>query len=435
MRLPDAESLYDLLVEDEDARVCRELDDDACREVPGNFFLQLAASGLTKLGDQLINPKTTLAWILSAAAAPVWMIGWLVPIRESGSLLPQLVIAAFVRSRPIRKWVWVVGSFLQGIAVLAMAFAVATLSGAAAGWCVLGALTLFSLARGLCSVAGKDVMGKTVPKTRRGRLGGLASSISGLVAIAGSLAMLTIDSSDVMVLATLLAIAGGCWFLACVFYARVVEFPGETDGGANALGEALASVSLLRDDAPFRRFVLARSLLLVSALTGPYIVLMARDSGLEQTAGLPLFIIAAGLASFLSSPFWGRFSDRSSRMTMVIAASFSTLIAGCALLWNRLGGGSAGVWPYLGLFLLLAIAHSGVRLGRKTYVVDLAEGNRRTDYVAVSNTSMGIVLLTVGAITGLASTVSIDWALGLLVPMGAAGALMSWSLPEVQDGL
>ena len=63
-----------------------------------------------------------------------------------------------------------------------------TYQGRSAGWMILGLLLLFSLSRGLCSVASKDVIGKTIPKTRRGRLNGYSSAISGiLVVLAGIL--------------------------------------------------------------------------------------------------------------------------------------------------------------------------------------------------------------------------------------------------------
>ena len=39
MQLDD---LYATLVNEEDARVCREIPDTACREVPRNFFLLIA---------------------------------------------------------------------------------------------------------------------------------------------------------------------------------------------------------------------------------------------------------------------------------------------------------------------------------------------------------------------------------------------------------
>ena len=87
------ERLYDWLVEDGDGRVCTAISDEACREVPYNFFGQLISNTLTKVGDQLANPKTTLAWLLEALAAPSIFTGLIVPLRESGSMLPQIVIA------------------------------------------------------------------------------------------------------------------------------------------------------------------------------------------------------------------------------------------------------------------------------------------------------------------------------------------------------
>ena len=62
--------LYGLIANEEDARVCKDIPDSACREVPRNFFLILAANVFTKLGDLLISQKTVLAWLMSAVGAP-----------------------------------------------------------------------------------------------------------------------------------------------------------------------------------------------------------------------------------------------------------------------------------------------------------------------------------------------------------------------------
>ena len=89
--------------------------------MPGNFFLQVLTQFFTKLGDAIANPKTILAWMLSALGAPGVFTAFLVPIRESGSLIPQLVIAAYVRLQSIRKWTFVLGCLLQAVAVFSMA--------------------------------------------------------------------------------------------------------------------------------------------------------------------------------------------------------------------------------------------------------------------------------------------------------------------------
>jgi hypothetical protein len=179
-----AGSLYDLVTGDEDARVCKDIPDAACNDQPQNFFLQLGATVCTKIGDELASAKLVLPWLLAAAGAPAFFIGLLVPIRESLSLLPQLFVAAAIRAQAMRKWFWVGGSVAQGLCVMGMAAAALLLEGAAAGWAVVGLLVLFSLARGVSSVAAKDVMGKTVSKTRRGTLTGYATAAAGLVTIA-----------------------------------------------------------------------------------------------------------------------------------------------------------------------------------------------------------------------------------------------------------
>ena len=88
-----ASRLYDRLVAT-DGRVCTDIAEQACQHVPRNFLRLVGANTLTKIGDELANPKTTLAWLLNAVQAPVFLIGLLVPIRESGSMLPQVFLAS-----------------------------------------------------------------------------------------------------------------------------------------------------------------------------------------------------------------------------------------------------------------------------------------------------------------------------------------------------
>lgn len=432
---PRIERTYQALVSEEDARVCTDIGDDACRQVPGNFLLQVISQFLTKLGDAIANPKTVLAWLLSALGAPGVFTAFLVPVRESGSLIPQLVIASYVRRQPVRKWTFVVGCVLQALAVFGMAVVALTLRDTAAGVGLLAALVLFSLARGLCSVASKDVLGKTVPKTRRGRVSGWSEFLAGLITIGvGVLLLLDLREADSMAIyLILLACAGALWLLAAGSYALIREYAGATEGGANALSDALSRLRLLFDDRPFRQFVIARSLLLCSALSAPFFIMLAH----EKTAGallvLGLFVIADGLASLVSAPFWGRFADTSSRRVMIVAG------AGSALVGIVLVGVVEGVpllaesaWLYPLFFFFLAITHAGVRLGRKTYIVDLAGGNRRTDYVSVSNTVIGFVLLLAGSIGALTVIVPVSGIILILAGMGLSGALLSARLPETQ---
>lgn len=428
-----AATLYEKLTNEEDAGVCADIPDAAYREVPGNFLRILVTHVLTKLGDALVSPKTVLPWITMSVGAPSVVLGLLVPIRESGSLIPQLVIGGYLRAVAVRKWAWVAGSVLQGLTVLGMGWVTVRLSGAAAGWALVALLVLFSLARGLCSVASKDVLGKTVPRGRRGQLTGWSASISGLVSIGVGCALLVMPTAglDTQVLGGLLVAAGGFWLLAAGCYARVSEEPGETEGGSSGIAAALTGLRLLQRDPPFARFVLARTLLMCSALSAPFYVALAQ----QQHAGLRTlgaFVLAAGAAGLVSAPVWGRFADRSSRLVMFWAACLTSGTGLAVFGLNQLAPASlAGGWAVPLAYFLLSVAHSGVRVGRKTYVVDLAGGNRRTDYVAVSNSVIGLMLLLVGSLGLLADRFGADGMIALLALMGAAGALITLTLEPV----
>lgn len=148
---------------------------------------------------------------------------------------------------------------------------------------------------------------------------------------------------------------------------------------------------------------------------------------------LGLFVIASGLASLLSAPVWGRAADRSSRQVIISAAVLTALVGIAVFLVDRMAVSLLGNAWFLHLaYLLLSVAHDGVRVGRKTYVVDLAGGNRRTDYVAVSNTIIGVILLIAGLVGALSSFIPVSGIILLLSVLALGAATMAHTLPEVE---
>lgn len=430
-----SEALYRRLTNEEDARLCDDIPDSACREAPQSFTLILASYLLTKLGDAITSPKTTLAWATTAVGAPAYVLAFLVPIRESGSMVPQLFIGSVIRQLAVRKWVWVAGSVGQCLCMAGIGLAVVFLEGARAGFAILALITLFSLARGFCSVAAKDVLGKTIPKSRRGQLTGWSASIAGLLTVGiGVLLILPLSGKlDGSSLGLLIMFAGLLWLVAAGIYANVPEEAGATGGGRNVM-EALRHLRILFTDKPFRRFVITRALLMCSALSAPYYVALSQGYLGSPSFMLGAFVAAAGMASLVSAPFWGRFADSSSKMVMMIAALVTAGTGIATFMVDRLAPGIvATVWFLPLAYFVLSVAHSGVRVGRKTYVVNLASGNQRTDYVAISNTVIGVLLLIVGAVGSFAAIIGNAGVIGLLAVMGLAGAAVGGTLPEVES--
>lgn len=428
---------YDALTGDEDARVCQDIPPAACRELPRNFLLHLIASIATHVGDELANAKTVLAWLLSSVGAPAVFVGLLVPLRESGSLVPQLFVAATIRGYARRKWFWVAGSLLQGAAVAAMGLVAIMADGMTAGALIIGLLIVFSLARGISSVAYKDVLGKTVSKTRRGTLMGYSAAVAGLVTVAVGVYAQTLaaEPHQRTFFLVLLVFAGLMWFVAAAVFAGLKEAPGATEGGGNAITQALASFGLLRTDAGFRHFVVTRALLLSTALSVPFYVLLAKERTDSSIASLGLLIIASGVAGSVSAPIWGRLADTSSRMVMAsaaLAAAVLGLLVFVLTAWDF--AWLRNPYAFAVFFLAIGIAHSGVRLGRKTYLVDLATPATRPAYVALSNTVIGVLILVGGVFGLVADLAGVRSVILLLAVLALVAFFSALKLAEVEGG-
>ena len=426
---------YGILTGDDEGRVCRDIPESACNEQPRNFMTHVISLSLTKVGDGLVDPKLVLAWLITALGAPAGLVGVLVPVREAGALLPQLFISGGIRSLAIRKRVWAMGSIVQGLAVTGMGLTALVLEGAMAGWVIIALLAIMATARSACSVSYKDVLGKTVSRSTRGTATGTAGSLaSGAVLVFGLALSLHLLEQSVTTIAIVLFAAGGSWLLAGAIFTTLQEAPGATEGGGNPFTVAIRQLGLLTQRPQLRRFIVARGLLMATALAPPYLLAMAGASGRSGLADLGLFVIAAALASILGGYVWGRLSDRSSRRVLIIAGVMGALTLAAAIALQALGrldtAGSLWLAP---LLFALTLAYQGVRLGRSTHLVDMAPRDDRAAYTALANSIIGLLLLGTAAIGIIAESFGVTAAIGIFAVMSVAGSLVAMGLDEVQQ--
>jgi hypothetical protein len=423
---------YEFVTDDEEGEVCDSLPDEACQEVPRNFFLNVANGMATKLADQLANPGLVLPWFLDALGAPAAVIGFLTPVRRAGALLPQLAVAGQIRRFPIRKWFWLAGGAGFGLALILMAPAALLFSGLSAGILIVVLLGFGSLSRGVSSVAFKDVLAKTIPRGQRGTLLALRATLGGgLALIAGVILKLQVDvnSSALTLFLVLILMAGGLWILGVSVITLVVEEPGATDGGRNPLEEARAGIRLYRKTPGLRQFILTRSALLGIELSLPFYALMARRSTGGGAGDLGVFVIAASLAQVLSSPLWGRLADRASRLVMAGSGALAALAGFLSLTLGTVGLGG-NIYAYGLVVMLVGFAIAGVRLGRKTYLVDGAPERERPLYVALTNTVLGVLTILGSGMGFIADVFGLDTLIALLAGLAAISALASLRLPK-----
>lgn len=416
---------------DDDGRACSDIPESACQDEAGNLFAHVTALSLSKSSDALIDPKLVLSWLMSALGAPAALVGLLVPIREAGALLPQMVTAEKLRQLPQRKWAWSAGAIVQGLAALAIAVSAMVFTGLMAGVAIVIALAVLSLARSVCSVCYKDVLGKTVDKSRRGRATGLASSLAATVAIgfAAILYFSPIERFDIVVAA--LFGAGAIWIAAGLVFTTLSEKRGATEGGESAFRSAIDNLSYFKTEPQLRLFIITRGLLTATAFAPPFMVALGNQGG-SSPKNLGLLVFSSALAALSSSFVWGSLADRSSRKVLFLAA-----LIGAAALAATVACSMAGLaqndYVLPALLFVLMVSYQGVRLGRSTHLVDMADTETRAAFTALSNTAIGLVLLVGGGLSLVANAAGLEVTLAILAIMCALALWPASLLDEVQQ--
>lgn len=82
-------------------------------------------------------------------------------------------------------------------------------------------------------------------------------------------------------------------------------------------------------------------------------------------------VIAQGLAQFASSWIWGRMADGSARRVMQWAAVIASLLGMAVWIYLALFSGTSWTGYFAIAVFVLSLAHASVRVGRKTYLIDL----------------------------------------------------------------
>lgn len=387
------------------------------------------SNGLQNIGDQVVAPKTVLPWLFNAAGVPAAFTSFLVPIRESGSMLPQAFLSPWVTSQSSRKRVWLIGSWGQALASAGIALSALLLEGSVLGIAVIVLLAVHAVFRSICSIAGKDVQGRTISKGHRGDITGRATALAGGFTLAIGLALSFIPNElPQWSLAALLAGGASMWALASLVFMRIDEPTPDTD---TSNGQGFHDMwKLVTSDRDLQRFLIVRSLMLVTALSTPFIVVLGSREGADLT-GLGAFIVASGGASLLGGRVSGRLSDKSSKRTMAWAAGFASTVLILLVASAQLVDDTINAWVMPLGFFLVNLAHTAVRVSRKTYLVDMADGDRRTMITGAANTVMGIVLLVVGAISSAVVLLGPQAALIFLAVVGYAGVFGAANLKEV----
>ncbi len=338
-----------------------------------SFVGGVVHGALLAAGRALADPVAVLPALVHRLTGSSLWVGGFAALLAAAGMVPQVVVARFVQPRPRKKPVLLAAVLIRASAWTLLGLLIAALGPdhpRALLAAMVGLLTLFSATGALGGVPYVDVIGKVIPRGRRGTFFAAREAAGSLLALGSSaLAGALMRLEWPLGYAALFVTSGLLLYLASAGVLAIREPPGRHEAPLpwRAWFRSLAE--------PVRRL---RGLTLQTWLTGasllalPHYVVYARELGAPESA-LGWFIgagVAGGLAADLA---WARLVDRwGARRMIAVCASLAAGAPALALLAPRLG------WPVLvGVLALTGATQAGRKVGFSSALLEVARPGRR----------------------------------------------------------
>lgn len=371
-----------------------------------NFYFFLVDSVLFTVALGVISSTTVIPDFVRRLTDSEILIGLSGSLFTIGFTLPQLLIARYIVRHARKKW-WFVGPNIPVRFVILIFAGIIVAFGQGRPELILVAFFIcYSLAAfgdGLVGVPWADLAGTSLDSRWRARMLGLTAASTGII-------MLLVAPLIGVVLgaagppfpynyAILFGAAGLLFVLSILPGLFIHELPG---GRAleklPSLGEFLPELGhVLRDDGPFRAFIITRSLTSLFMMAAPFYIGYATvQLGLSSEVAVPGLLAMQTLGSITGALAYTWLGARNNLLYIRLALGAAVLLPICALL-----AGVIGPLPLYFGFLVSGLAVSGNLFpAYMNWVVSYAHPDQRPIYVGLANTVTAMISLIAPFIGG-----------------------------------
>lgn len=363
-----------------------------------NFGFFLADDILWNLAMGIISTETVIPDFVRHLTSSEILIGLVATLPAIGSTLPQLWVARYIVRHERKKW-WFVGPNIPGrMLMLIFAFSVWGLGSGRPELLLPAFFICYALAafcNGLTGVPWADLAGSSMDNRWRARELGLRTVVTGLALLGlAPLIGLVLGAGGPAFPANygvLFTAAGALLTLGILPMAFIRELPGsKAVAKLPSLGEFLPGLGrALRDDLPFRAFILTRILVSLFLMAAPFYVGYATvQLGLASGVAVPVLLAMETAGSLAGALLYTWLGTRSNVLSIRLALGGFSIVPVCALL-----AGTFGPWLLYFGFLVSGTALSIWYSSYLNWIVGYARPEQRPNYVGLSNTLTAVFSL------------------------------------------
>lgn len=360
----------------------------AAGHVRHNFIVNLADGGFFGFALGVASFVTVLPLFVAQMTDSTVLIGLIGALHNIGWQLPQLFTANYVaRLRRYKRMVvmMTIHERWPYFALAGLALALPILPNNLALVLTFILVIWQAFGGGFTATAWQSMIAKLMPGTIRGLFYGTQSGLANLLSSAGAVIagaiLVGVAAPNNFALCFLLAaiamvISGS--FLAAT---REDESPPAPDAPSPGMRAFVANLAyILRTDANFRWFIVARSIMQFAALgTAFYTIYATRRFEMDGvTAGIMTAVLM--ISQTVASPLMGRIGDRyGNRLVFIIGGT--VFLAGSLLAWAA----PSLTWFYF-VFALAGVGGAASWAPTNAIVADFGAERQRAFYIGLTNT-------------------------------------------------
>jgi MFS family permease len=370
-----------------------------------NFIYFLADNILFNVAMGIISSTTVIPDFVRRLTDSEILIGLFGNLFTIGNTLPQLFIAHYIVRHARKKW-WFVGPNIS-VRFVILIFAVITvwLGKDQPELVLLAFFICYSIAAfgdGLVGVPWADLAGTSLDNRWRAHMFGLTTAGTGVIMllIAPLIGFVLGDTGPEFPnnYAVLFGAAGVLFVLSILPGLFFHELPGgKALEKLPSFGEFLPDLGrVLRDDVPFRAFIITRMFTSLFMMAAPFYIGYATvQLGLLSEVAVPVLLAMQTVGSVAGALAYTWLGARSNLLYIRLALGGAALLPICALL-----AGMVGPLPLYFGFLVSGLATSNLLPGYLNWVVGYANPDQRPIYVGLSNTVAAVISLIAPFIGG-----------------------------------
>jgi MFS family permease len=379
--------------------------DHAQQHYRWNFGLWVLETAAWMFATAFIDSTTVLPVLVLTLSGSPLLASIILSIRYAGQGWPQLIAASLVSGRRYKKSFYLLAVIPGRLALLVPA--VLLFTGYADRTVVVASVLLaylaFWISEGFSIVPWTDMVGKTIPAMRRGRLFAVmhvAGGILGIMAGAGIRTILRDPQwpfpSGYGVLFGLALVAVSVSTLAMALLREPPSPEHEERYSTWALVKDIPN--LLRTMPQFRLLVLLQALFGFSVLPAPFYILYVTGFLREILPGAPgvesqgvgIFLAVQTSGMIVGNAFLGHIGDRyGNRSLLRLLAVLHVIVPITAIIAGLVAGAGVPGWAvyaaFMPTFFIFGGLLSATWMGVTNFLLELAPEHDRPAFIAVTN--------------------------------------------------